>query len=70
MIKADKVARGRTCVCGALIPQGETCVVEITGSGKWTRKRSLCRTCGTQAIIKERDKVNKIEIAVYGEDGG
>jgi DNA-directed RNA polymerase subunit RPC12/RpoP len=69
MLKAELVSRGRTCVCGSKILQNDMCIVEIIGSGKWTRKKSLCRNCGTAALIKERDKLSQLETQVYGQDG-
>jgi hypothetical protein len=69
VIKAEKVSRGRTCECGTKILQDDMCIVQITGSGKWTRKKSLCRNCGTAALIRERNKLNDIELQVYGEGG-
>ena len=75
MIKLGEVKRGRKCgmtdkiikdSCLGKVAPG-FCVEEHIGSGKWKRVKSYCRNCGFKALNKERDRLYKIEIKVYGE---
>ena len=71
MIFIGTVKRGRKCAakdCPTVIEPG-LCIEDHVGSGKWHRVKSYCRHHGVAVLNKEKEKLHKIEIAVYGEDG-
>lgn len=59
----------RKCVCGRLMKKGEKHFVVLMPKSRFKTKINFCRTCGYELVALERQRLFKLEIAVFGRGG-